>query len=143
MQSTQQAVGSVKKAIKPNNIITVPTQLDLDFFKWWCVFLRPFAPLTNREVDVIAGFLLQRHELSKIISDESVLDDQLMSNSVRDKVIKECGITLQHYYVIISNLKKHKVITEDNKINRRLIPNIRMDDNGVFQLLVLFKDPKK
>lgn len=38
----------------------------------------------------------------------------------------------------MSNLRKNKVIIGNN-INPRLIPNIRKDDNGCFQLLILFK----
>lgn len=127
---------------KPNNIVTVPTTLDLDFFKWWCVFLRPFINLTNREIDIIASFLKQRWELSKIINDATILDTMVMSEATKNKVIEECHITQQHFYVVMSNLRKNKVII-DNNINPRLIPNIRKDDDGCFQLLILFKDKSR
>lgn len=126
---------------KPNNIVTVPTTLDTGFFRWWCIFLRPFVKLTDRETDVIACFLKQRWELSKHISDPAILDAMVMSEDTKKKVLEECNITLAHFYVVMSNLRKHKVI-ENNVINPRLIPNIRMDDNGIFQLLILFKDKK-
>lgn len=127
---------------KPNNIVTVPTSIDLEFFKWWCIFLRPFIKLTNREVDVIASFLKQRWELSKSTSDPTIIDTMLMSEATKAKVLEECGITQQHFYVVMSNLRKNGVIT-NNTINPRLVPNIRKDDNGCFQLLILFKDNKK
>lgn len=127
---------------KPNNIVPVPTKMGIEFFKWWCIFLRPFINLTNREIDVIASFLNQRWELSKIISDPSILDTMVMSETTKNKVIEECNITQQHFYVIMSNLRKNKVIV-NNIINPRLIPNIRKDDNNVFQLLILFKDTSK
>jgi predicted acylesterase/phospholipase RssA len=127
---------------KPNNIVTVPTSEDLDFFKWWCVFLRPFINLTNREIDVIASFLKQRWELSKNISDPAILDTMVMSEMTKNKVIEECNITQQHFYVVMSNLRKNNVIV-NNTINPRLVPNIRKDDDGVFQLLILFKGNKK
>lgn len=133
-----------RKAVlpKPNNIVTVPTSIGIEFFKWWCIFLRPFINLTNREIDVISSFLKQRWELSKSISDPTILDTMLMSETIRNKVLKECNITQQHFYVVMSNLRKNKVIVNDT-INPRLIPNIRKDDNGCFQLLILFKDTKK
>lgn len=127
---------------KPNNIVTVPTSSDMEFFKRWCIFLRPFINLTNREIDIIAAFLKQRYELSKNISDPAILDTMVMSESTKNKVIEECNITQQHFYVVMSNLRKNKVIV-DNIINPRLIPNIRKDDNGCFQLLILFKENKK
>lgn len=91
---------------------------------------------------MIASFLNQRWELSKNISDPAILDTLLMSEAVKSKVIQECNITQQHFYVVMSNLRKNKVIT-GNTINPRLIPNIRKDDNGCFQLLILFKENKK
>jgi hypothetical protein len=90
-------------------------------------------------MDVIACFLKHRWELSKSISDPALLDKIVMSEDARKKVIKECNISLPHFYVIMSNLKKSKIIV-DNVINPRLIPNIREDDNGFFQLLILFKE---
>jgi hypothetical protein len=42
----------------------------------------------------------------------------------------------------MSTLKKKKVIS-DKGINPRLIPNVRKDDNGVFQLLILIKNNQK
>lgn len=135
--STNRAEGTTLS--KPNNIVTVPMAIGTDFFKWWCIFLRPFINLTNREIEVIASFLKQRWELSKSISDPAILDTMIMSDAVRNKVIEECKITQQHFYVVMSNLRKNKVIV-NNTINPRLVPNIRKNDNGCFQLLVLFKN---
>ena len=130
------------KARIPNNVFTIPTTPGINFFKWWCVFCKPFINLTNRERDIIASFLNQRGELSKNISDPTILDTMVMSETIKNRVIKECNITQQHFYVVMSNLRKNKVIVND-KINSRLIPNIREDDNGCFQLLILFKEDKK
>ena len=133
--------GEGKKLPKPNNVVTVFTPLDTDFFRWWCIFLRPFINLTSREIEVIACYLKHRWQLSKTISDPSVLDTLLMSEDIKNKVIEECNITLAHFYVVKSNLRKNKVLLGD-VLNPRLIPNIREDDNGTFQLLILFKEKK-
>lgn len=129
---------NVGRLPKPNNIITIPISKDYDFFHWWCVFLRPVINLTNREIDVIASFLKQRWELSKSISDQAILDEMVMSDATKRKVMDECNISLQHFYVVMSNLRKSKII-EKGKINPRLIPNIRQDGDGYFQLMILFK----
>lgn len=142
MENTSQQAGEGKKLLKPNNIIVVPTSVHTDFFKWWCTFLKPFVKLTEKEIEVISCFLKQRWELSKKISDPAILDSQVMSNDTKAKVIEECGMTLQHFYVVMSNLRKNKVII-NNTINPRLIPSMRQDDNGAFQLLILFKDNQK
>lgn len=127
---------------KPNNIVVVPISMGIGFFRWWCTFLKSFISLTPRELDVTASFLKQRWELSKNIDDPSILDEMVMSESTKKKVIEECEITKQHFYVVMSNLRKNKVIIND-KINSRLVPNIRKNDNGCFQLLILLKDDMK
>lgn len=127
---------------KPNNTYLVPTSTESDFFKRWCVFLRPFVDLTNREIDVVASFLKQRWELSKSIIDPAILDKMVMSDDTRRKVIKDCAITPQYFYVVLSALRKKGVITETG-INPKMIPHMREDDGGVFTLLILFKEERK
>lgn len=130
------------KTRKPNNILVVDAGPERDFFRWWCIYMRPMVKLTDKEIDVVSSFLRQRWELSKVISDPAVLDSQLMSNDIKDRVIADCNITKQHFYVLMSSLRKNNVITEAG-INPRLIPNIRKNDDGTFQFLILFKDKKK
>ena len=140
--STQQLQKEVKKVPKPNNLFNVPCTSDLDFFKWWCIFLRPFISLTDRETDVIASFLKQRWELAESISDPAILDTMVMSDDTKKKVIEECKISLQHFYVVMSSLRKKNVIV-GNIINPKLIPNRRNDDNGIFRLQIQLKTGKQ
>ena len=131
--------GRVIKLPKPNNMFSVDCTSSFDFFKWWCIMLRPFVRLTDRETDVIASFLKHRRELSKSISDDSILDTILMSDDVVNKVIEECKISRQHFYVVMSTLRTKGVI-RDGIIHRKLIPNTRDWDNGVFRLLIQFNE---
>lgn len=124
---------------KPNNMFRVPVSDETEFFKWWCIFLRPFIHLTDKEIDVIAAFLKIRTRLSKVISDPGVLDKMTMSEDSKIEVMKECKISKQNFYVLMSNLRKHSIIQGDT-IHPRLIPNRRDDDNGSFRLLVVFED---
>jgi DNA-directed RNA polymerase subunit H (RpoH/RPB5) len=129
------------KSRKPNNIIRIEAGPTTGFFKWWLIYMRPMVDLTNKEVDVVASFLKHRYEISKKVFDRAILDSQVMSNDTKRKVIEECGITQQHFYVVMSTLRRKNVITEFG-INPKVIPNIREDDNGYFQFLLLFKDPE-
>ena len=129
----------LKDLYKPNNAFNISVVNSLDFFKWWCVFLRPFIHLTEREIDVMASLLKQRYELSKIIKDSSVLDTMTMSNDTLSKVIEECKITKPHFYVVMSSLKKKGIV--NGSINPRLIPNLK--NEGMFKLTILFKDSQK
>lgn len=122
---------------KVNNVIGLSqSPLGDKFFKYWFIFLRPLHHLTDREIDVIASFTKHRYELSKVIKDETLLDTVLMSEETKRKVREDCNITLAHFQVIMGKLRKNKVII-NNKINSKLIPNIREDSKSL-QLLVLF-----
>lgn len=121
---------------RPDNVIRIPTSLKDNFFRYWFEFLQPLHKLTNREIDIISAFAKERYELSKVIKDNDILDKVTMSDDIKKKVMQNCNITTPHFQVIISNLKKAKVI-EDGKINPRCIPNIT-EENGYFQLVLLF-----
>ena len=124
---------------KPNNMIPVMTHLDSDFFKDWCIFLRPFINLTPREMDVVASFLKNRWELSKSITDPAILDRMVMDEETKSKVMESCKMSQQHFYVVMNSLRKKNVIIK-NILNPKLIPNLRDDGSGCFQLLILFKE---
>lgn len=136
---TPRAKGGSNKLPKPNNMIIVPTSLETDFFRKWCIFLMPFIKLTEKELVVVSSFLKQRYALSEKILDPAIVDSQLMTNETREKVLKDCGMSLAHLQVVMTGLRKKGVIV-NNHFHPRLIPNIRKDDHGVFQLLILFKD---
>ncbi len=123
---------------RPNNIFRIVCDEDNDFFKWWCSLIRHFIKgLTNREMEVIASFLRQRWELSKHISDPAILDTMLMSEDTKKKVQEDCKITLSHFYVVMSKLRRNGVIV-NNTINPRLIPNIR-DEEKDFLMIISIK----
>lgn len=122
---------------KADNVIRIPTSLNGRLFRYWFEFLYPFHKLTDREIDVITSFVKHRYELSKVIKDDNILDRVTMSEDTKRKVREECNITLPHFQVIMSKLRKSKVII-DGRINPRFIPNIN-EENGSFKLLLLFE----
>ena len=119
-----------------DSIVRIPCKADGKFFRFWFEFLKPFHHLTEREMDVITAFVKQRHELSKVITDSDILDKVTMSEDTKRKVREECEITLPHFQIVMSKLRKSKVII-DNKINPRYIPNIK-EANGSFKMMLLF-----
>lgn len=119
-----------------DSIVRIPCKVDGKFFRYWFEFLKPFHHLTEREMDVITSFVKQRYELSKVITDSDILDKVTMSEDTKRKVREECGITLPHFQIVMSKLRKSKVII-DNKINPRYIPNIK-EENGSFKMMLLF-----
>ena len=119
-----------------NNVITIPTSTEGKFFKYWFEFLRPYHKLTDREIDVIASFVKHRYHLSKVIKDPDILDKVTMGEDTKRKIREDCNITQAHFQVIMTKLKKSKVI-EDGKINPKFIPRLE-EDSKSFQLLLAF-----
>ena len=72
----------------------------------------------------------------EVVKDEIILDKLIMSEDIKKRVREECNIQTQHFQVIMSNLRKHKVIT-NGKINPLFIPRIKEGDDTL-QLLFLF-----
>ena len=87
-------------------------------------------------MDVITAFVKQRYELSKVVSDNDILDKIVMSEDTKRKVREECNMTLPHFQVIMGKLRKNNVI-KDNRINPRYIPKV-IEENGSFKLMLLF-----
>ena len=122
---------------KPNNVIALKSSLKGGFFRMWLEFLRPFHKLTERETDIMAAFLKQRYELSKVVSDQDILNKLTMSDDTKKKIREECNISQAHFQVIMTKLKKSKMI-ENGNINPRFIPRIKDETKG-FQLLLPFE----
>lgn len=120
---------------RSDNVFSISVPDTLSFFKWWCIFRRPFIPLTDREIDVVAGLLRQRWELSKSIQDDAILDAMVMSRDILNKVAEECKMAKPHFYVVMNALKKKGVVT--NHIAPKLIPNLK--SGREFKLTILFK----
>ena len=121
-------------ALKPNNVIRIPCNLKT-IFRYWLEFLVPFHNLTSRETDVATAFLKERYHLSKVILDPDLVDRTLMGEDCQKDIKKECKLTNQHFQVIKSKLKNKKFFIND-KINPKLIPNLK--DSRLFQLLLVF-----
>lgn len=120
-----------------NNVIRIPTSLKGKFFRIWIEFLTPLHSLTNREKDVVAAFIKARFELSKSITDDTLLDKVVMSDDVKEKIKAECNVSDAFFQVILGKLRKTNVII-DGKINPKFIPkNLSLDDKS-FQLLLYF-----
>lgn len=121
---------------KPSSVIKIPTTLD-EFFESWLIFLRPWHGLTDRHIKLAAAFLKERYELSKVISDEKILDEAVLSTSTKNKILAASGLEPAHFRILLGNLKKSRFFV-DKCINKRYIPNLSTDNPESFSLMVLF-----
>lgn len=121
---------------KPDSAIPIKCNNLTEFFVNWFKFIEPLHHLTNREIDVIAALCEQRYLLSKVISDEQILNRVLFSEDTKKKILKNLGMTIPYYQVIMSKLKKNKLVC-DGKLAPQIVPKLR-EDNVVYTLLLVF-----
>lgn len=126
------------KQLLPNSVIS-PTISLKDFFKSWLIILRPYHHLTDKQIDLAATFLKKRYELSKDILNDVLLDEILMSDSKKNEIKAECGITTAHFQVMMTVLRKNNFIKENNRINPKYIPNVSKDNPKNFSLMIMWK----
>jgi len=126
------------KGISINNVIRIPTEIGMDFFKRWLEFILPFHHMTPKEMDIVSAYLYKRYELSAAIKDNDLLDRVTMGSDFRDEVRALCDMSLNQFQVLLCKLRKRGVLVND-RIHPKLIPNLIADNNtGCFKLLLLF-----
>ena len=125
--------------IRPSSVLRIPTSLE-SFFTIWLSFLKPLHGMTDRQIGLASQFLKFRYELSKSISDEALLEENVMSDATKKKVREACNVTPAFFQVLMGDLRKHHFI-EDGKINPRFIPKINEED-GYLTLMLYFEFKK-
>jgi hypothetical protein len=73
---------------------------------------------------------------NKLETPIDVILDAGYSEDTKRIIREECGVKHQHFQVIMSKLRKAKIIV-DNKINPRFIPNIKEGKEN-FNLMLMF-----
>lgn len=121
-----------------HSIISIPTSLEGNFFRSWIEFLQPFHHMKSREMDVAAALLKERYLLSKVISDDEVLDKITLSLDTKKKVMAEYNLTSSNFHVVLTKLRKAHFII-DNRINEKFIPNTIKEGDNSYRLLFNFE----
>lgn len=116
------------------NIKVDKPEISSSFFLYWLEFLKPFHKLTSVEVRILAGILQERFILSKVISDERVLDRVVLGRETRKKLVESCHISSNNLSVTIISLKNKGIIV-DNRINKKYIPNLSPNSNRYEMIL--------
>ena len=123
--------------IKRNsNIAKIPSKFDMDFFILWLSFLKPFHKLATKDIEVLAAYLLKRHELSLLVKDEHTLNNLLRSIDVRKEIRESAGMIVSQFNILCTKLRKTGALV-DNVPNKRYIPNIE-DGSNEYRLILIF-----
>lgn len=123
-------------ALNVDGLIKVPVTLDASFFRRWLQFISPLHNISPRGMDILASFLSNRYELSKVITDKNLLEKVAVNSDSIKKVMNECGITSNYMQVMMGRFKRDGVII-DGKINPKFIPDLKEDSNS-YKLLLYF-----
>ena len=130
----------MKVNIDIDAVIRIPVTEDTLYYNWM-LYTKPIHNLTLTEIAVAASLLKHRNRLEGLVSDPSILDREVLGNTVRNEVIKECNITIKHYRMIMTNLRKHKFII-DGRIDKKFIPDVSKERN-TFNAVLKFEIKKK
>tara|TARA_R110000868_G_scaffold143967_3_gene362722 strand:- start:860 stop:1198 length:339 start_codon:yes stop_codon:yes gene_type:complete len=91
---------------------------------YWLEFLKPYHKLANKEIEALGLMLYYRHELSKEVSNEDLVDKLLFSSDIRQKIKTDLGGMKNGVFNnLLSTLRRKKVLSTKNKITSSLIPN--------------------
>lgn len=113
--------------MRPNNVVRLPIKA-AEFYEVWLLMLRPLHSLVGREMTIAAYLLRRREELADVISDQSIIDDTLLSATERGRLCEELGISDSYLRVVLSKLRKCGFLT-GNQINMRFIPDVEKGFN--------------
>ena len=123
-----------------DSVIRIPCTDKRTFMKFFLTFLTPLHKLTPSVVNLAAEIIYQRFELSKVITNNDVLEDYLLTNDkIRNEVITNCGLSVSNYHVGISKLKKAGFFI-NGKINPKFLPKITTESSS-YSLMLLFTMP--
>lgn len=99
-------------------------------FEIWLKLTKALHDLTNEEIRVLAVFLAKRHELSKKINDNELLDEYLFSTKIKKDVETYLGIeSVTKLPNIISSFRR-KGVMMGNSIKPQFAPNLSSDFNS-------------
>jgi hypothetical protein len=121
--------------MKNVNIATIKTNPE-DLFEYWVALTQPLHKLTDTEALIFLQFLRKRHQYMIHIKDEELVDKFLMSTETRREIMKELGFKMGSFQNYLSSMRSKGVIDE-NRINRKLIPNYE-DGSNNFRLIFNF-----
>jgi hypothetical protein len=98
----------------------------LDFFKEWLRVIRGYSNLTLQEEEFMAIVLNKRHELSKVILDKELLTRNLFDITIKKQIVEALELpNIQRFENLMNQLRRKKVVLENNEINPTYIPQIK------------------
>lgn len=126
-----------------DNVISISTPLDVSFFRAWLDFTLPLHNLTNKEKLVMAYYLKEYYDLSKVITEDAILAQVLSNTQTKNKITKACNLKSGNLQVILHKFKKNGLMV-NGLISPKLIPALdtEVEESGEFRLMIRFSIEK-
>lgn len=125
--------------MKENKSVTIIPCKIKDFFKYWVEFTKPFHKLKDKECRLLSVLLCKRYELSKLITDDSLIDNYLFSTEVRNELMKELNASSTQFNVSLTLMRQAGILSKENILHKRYIPYINLTGNNNYNLLYQFQ----
>lgn len=125
-----------------DSVLRIPCSNEGDFIKMWLTFLTPLHKMTPSIIALAAEIIKKRVELSRVISDDTILDKFLFTDeNIRKEIMSNCNISTSNYHVGITKLKKAGFFI-DGKVNPKFVPKIDVDATK-YSMMLLFTIPDR
>ena len=111
---------------KGSSAVNIPCSGMFDFYKKYLLFIKPLNPISklgDKHIDILATFLVKRHEICKSVKDESLIPKLLFATDVRESIREACKISIPNYYNVMAMFKKMGIIKE-NDLDKKLLPDL-------------------
>lgn len=108
--------------MRPDGAYKVPTTPE-EFFTKFLQYTEPLHGLSDKQIVLAAAFLAVRHRLSKKITDDELLDTNVLSTDMKRKICNDLGMSRANFRMLYGGLRKLGFI-KDGRFNPKLIPNI-------------------
>lgn len=110
-----------------------------ELFKEWVKITISYSKLTPKEADFLSVLLTKKYELSLLIKDDKYLTKILFDKESKEEMKDVLGMkNIQIWENMATELRKKKVILENNKINSTFAPVLKKDEE-LDKLVVTFK----
>lgn len=125
-----------QKGSQFNNVVRIPTSYE-NFFRAWVEMFTPLHELTNREKDILAAFIEARFEIATSVKDETLINNLLESDEIKNKIKQKCGVSNAFFSGILGKLRKEGILNK-GVINPLYIPKRFNKENKYVGLLFYF-----
>ena len=125
-----------QKRPSADGLVRIPTT-NSNFLRSWLEVMKPFHHLAPREMDFAAMLLMKRHEISKEVTNQNLIDKLLFERETMEELMNNSGLTRAHVQVILRRLRESGLL-EGKKVSKSYIP--KWTEGTPFRMVFVFEN---